>query len=81
MHIVWITSNEQWRTYENKIDGPTIVINGEVLTYNALAYQQEVLSKNESLKQTAFSDITLKENGNVKFHFTEDEKLYDSISR
>lgn len=53
--------------YQNKAGGPSITINGEAKTYNSLAFQQDVLSKNERLSQVVFSEINLNENGNVRF--------------
>lgn len=56
--------------YENKANGPTILINGEVKTYNSLAFQNETLSKNELLKKPVFSEINLLDSGNIKFRFS-----------
>lgn len=54
-------------SYQNKIGGPSINIKSEVRTYNALAYQQEVMLKNELLRQVTFSDVALGENGSIRF--------------
>jgi len=56
--------------YTNKDGVPIITINSEVQTFNAFAYQESVLSKNELIKFPNFTDITLAENGNIKFKFT-----------
>ncbi len=57
-------------TYTNKTGSPVLKINGEVQTYNALAQQQDILTKNEYVKNPVFSNITLSETGNIKFQFT-----------
>ncbi len=57
-------------TYSNKTGSPTIKINGEVQTYNALAQQHDILTKNEYIKNPTFSNISLGEGGNIKFQFT-----------
>ncbi len=56
-------------TYTNKTGSPALKINGEVQTYNALAVQQDILTKNEYIKNPIFSNFTLSEAGNIKFQF------------
>src|SRR3989344_7165961 len=65
-------------SYVNKNLGlPTLSIDGEVATYNALAEQEEIFSKNEFIKNPQFSNFRLEENGviSVKFFTTIDPKL------
>jgi len=57
-------------TYTNKTGSPVLRINGEVQTYNALAQQQDILTKNEYIKNPIFSNITLSDGGNIRFQFT-----------
>lgn len=57
-------------SYTNKTGTPTIKINGEVQTYNALAKQQEIFSGSEYVKNPTFSNIGLGEAGSIKFQFT-----------
>lgn len=56
--------------YSNKTGSPTIKINGEVQTYNALAKQQQIFTESEYVKNPTFSNIALDANGNIKFQFT-----------
>lgn len=57
-------------TYQNKDNTPSIIIDGEVSDYSALASQNDVLKKNELIKNPDFGDFLLSDNGFVRFHFT-----------
>lgn len=56
--------------YTSKNGSPVLKINGEVQTYNALAQQKEILMKNEYIKNPVFSNLSLSDNGNIKFQLT-----------
>jgi hypothetical protein len=56
--------------YQNKDGVASVIIDSEVQTYNAFAYQQEVLAKSEYVKNPTFSNIGLDSTGNIKFQFT-----------
>ncbi len=56
--------------YKYIVGAPTIKIRSEVLTYNAFAVQQDVISKNEFFKNSTFTNIALGENGNIKYEFS-----------
>ncbi|HRH26625.1 MAG TPA: hypothetical protein PLZ99_00495 [Parcubacteria group bacterium] len=56
--------------YQNKDGVASVIIDSEVQTYNAFAYQQEVLAKSEYVKNPTFTDISLSDDGNVKFKFS-----------
>ncbi len=57
-------------TFSNKTGVPTVRINGEVQTYNALAKQQEIFANSEYIKNPTFSNIALGEGGSIKFQLT-----------
>lgn len=57
-------------SYSSKSGGPTVKIRGEVLTYNAMAKQYEIFNNSPYLKNMSFSDISLTENGNIKFQIS-----------
>lgn len=57
-------------TYQNKDRAPSVIIDGEVTDYAALASQNDILKKNELLKNPEFGDFLLSDNGFVRFHFT-----------
>jgi|SRR3989338_301759 len=64
--------------YTSKTEGlPALSIDGETSTYNAMANQQDIFSKNEFLKEPKFSDFALGENGTilVKFFTKVDPRL------
>lgn len=50
--------------------GPTLTISGEANGYMSLALQADILSKSPYLKNVAFSDLTLDQQGNVLFSMT-----------
>jgi hypothetical protein len=56
--------------YVNKNNDPTININGEIQTYNALAEQQNVFLNNEFMKDPVFSDFNLGDNGYLSVKFS-----------
>jgi hypothetical protein len=56
-------------SYENKNNLPTVAMEAEVQTYNALAEQQVIFSENEFVKSPQFSDFNLSDNGNVLVNF------------
>ncbi len=52
------------------LDGlPTLTLNGEVQTYNALAEQSNIFSDSEFIKDQKFSNFALGENGNISVTF------------
>lgn len=53
--------------YQNKNGVPSLIVSGEVGSYNALAYQEMVLRQNEFLKDISFSEINLGETGSIRF--------------
>jgi hypothetical protein len=56
--------------YARKGDGSvTLSLDAEAATYNALALEQDIFSKNESMKNPEFSNFSLSENGTVKAKF------------
>jgi archaellum component FlaF (FlaF/FlaG flagellin family) len=57
-------------SYSNKTGSPTLKINGEVSSYNALARQQQIFTESEYVKNPTFSNIGLDSTGNIKFQFT-----------
>ncbi len=74
--------------YSNKTGSPTIKINGEVQSYNALARQQQIFTESEYVKNPTFSNIGLDAVGSIKFQFTSNidsnllsyRKAIDSLS-
>jgi hypothetical protein len=56
--------------YQNKDGIASVIIDSEVQTYNAFAYQQEILAKSDFVINPSFTDISLSDNGNVKFKFS-----------
>ena len=52
--------------YTNK-GGVSIIMAGESRGYNAMAFQSDIFSKSEYIKDQSFSEFSLSENGNVKF--------------
>jgi hypothetical protein len=56
--------------FSSKTGVPTVRINGEVQTYNALAKQHEIFVNNEYIKNPTFTNIGLGEGGSIKFQFT-----------
>jgi len=65
-------------SYINKNTGlPTLSIDGEAATYNALAEQKDIFGQNEFIKNPQFSNFSLMDNGavSVKFFTTLDPKL------
>lgn len=56
--------------YQYKDGIASITIDSEVQTFNSFAYQQEVLAKNEFIKNPSFDEISLLDNGNISFKFT-----------
>jgi len=54
----------------NESGAPTFVMNGESLSYNAVAKQSEVFSGSSFITGTSFSDFSLDEKGIVKFKFS-----------
>ncbi|MBI4155752.1 MAG: hypothetical protein HY507_00790 [Candidatus Zambryskibacteria bacterium] len=59
--------NMKYQSRENS--PPTISMDSQSETYNALAAQQEIFSKNKFIKSSEFSDFNLDENGNIKARF------------
>ncbi len=57
-------------SYQNRDNIPSITISSEVGSYNGLAYQEQILRESEYIKNHVFSDISLDDNGSVKFKFT-----------
>ena len=57
-------------TYTNKANNPTINVSGEVQTYNALAEQQDIFLKNESIKEPTFSNFNLGDSGYILVSFS-----------
>lgn len=57
-------------SYSNRNNVPTIFMQGEVQTYNALAQQQNVFSSNEFIKDPHFSNFNLSDNGYIVVNFT-----------
>lgn len=57
-------------TINNESGTPSISMNGESLTYNAIAKQSEIFNGNTFLTNSAFSDFALDEKGIVKFKFS-----------
>jgi len=55
--------------FENIDGSPTITMNVEARSYNALAVQSDIFSKNDSLVSPHFSDFNLSESGNVTAKF------------
>jgi hypothetical protein len=55
--------------YSNKSGVPTVELNGESLSYNALADQSNIFAQNAYLKNNQFSNFTPQENGNIKVDF------------
>lgn len=56
--------------YQNKDGIASVIIDSEVQTYNAFAYQQEVLAKSDFVINPSFTDISLSDDGNIKFKFS-----------
>ena len=56
--------------YSNRAGIPTVVMKGESQTYNALAQQEDIFSKDKSLVNPEFSDFNLGDNGNITFDFS-----------
>ena len=56
--------------YTNKDSNPTITVMGEIQTYNALAEQQNIFLKNDFIKEPAFSDFNLGDNGYILVNFS-----------
>ena len=52
--------------YSNKTNTPTVYMNAQGQSYNALATQSDIFSKNQSIQYQNFSDFSLDNNGNVK---------------
>lgn len=57
-------------TISNESGSPSISMNGESLTYNAIARQSEIFKSNSFLTSVAFSDFSLDDKGLVKFRFS-----------
>ncbi len=55
-------------TYANGV--PKVSMTGEVQTYNALAQQQDIFSKNEFIKNPQFSNFNLSDNGYIAVAFS-----------
>ena len=55
--------------YGNTNGEITLSMDGEGRTYNAIAKQSDIFSKNEFIKEQNFSDFTLDLNGNIKMKF------------
>jgi hypothetical protein len=58
--------------YLKKGSNPTVMISGDIQTYNALAEQQEVFSKNEFIRNSKFTDFNLGDNGYISVKFSAD---------
>ena len=56
--------------YNNKNNVINLSMDVEGKTYNALAMQSDIFSKNEFVKEESFSDFSLDINGNVKSKFS-----------
>lgn len=57
-------------TYKNDNNIPLVTLNAETLNYNALAEQNRIFSESEYLKNAKFSNLSLRDNGNVIADFT-----------
>ncbi len=55
--------------YVNKGNTPTVSMDVEAGSYNALAAQEDVFSKNEFIKSANFSDFSLSDNGSIRAKF------------
>ena len=59
-------------TYSKKTEdgkGPTLTMDGEAQTYNALAQQSIIFGQSQFLKNQEFSNFSLDDKGNVKVNF------------
>lgn len=56
-------------TYSNKAGVPTVSVQAEALSYNALADQSNIFAQSDYLKNNQFFNFILGENGNVKVDF------------
>jgi hypothetical protein len=59
-------------SFVNKDNQPTVSVSGEIQTYNALAEQQDVFSKNPFVENAMFSNFNLADNGYIMVKFTAD---------
>lgn len=57
-------------SYQNKDGVPSIIITSEAQNYNTFAYQEQVLSSNEYIKNPSYTEISLTPNGNIRFKFS-----------
>lgn len=55
--------------FDNKSSNPLLSMDGEALSYNAVAKQSEVFAGTGFINNTLFSDFTLTDSGSVKFKF------------
>lgn len=55
--------------YDNKNGSPTLSLDSEVQSYNALAQQSDIFSKSEFIKNQQFSNFNLSDNGFIKVKF------------
>ena len=56
--------------YSNKSGAPAITMDGEALTYNALAQQADIFNTNPLLKSPGFQSFSLGDNGIIKAKFS-----------
>ena len=56
------------KTTENN-KSPSLSLTGEAQSYNSIAEQQGIFSKNDFIKNSEFSSFNLGDNGNIKFKF------------
>lgn len=56
-------------TYSYKAGIPTITLQGEALTYNALVEQSNIFAQSDYLKNNQFSNFILADNGNIQADF------------
>lgn len=54
-------------SYATGVDKMTVVMKGESTSYAAIAFQSDVLSRNDNLKSVIFSNLNLAESGLVGF--------------
>jgi hypothetical protein len=57
-------------TYKNEGNSPTIAMKVEAASYNALAAEGDILSKNEFIKNPFFANFSPKENGYIEASFS-----------
>ena len=59
-------------SYTNTDGKPSIVINGESQSYNALAEQYDIFQQSGLVKNPSFSGFVLAKDGNISFKFSAD---------